>query len=511
MGLSPGTVLGFAWRLVLTLCVFYGALEWGKKQREADLVPCPEYAYEVRVQEIKSDNPLPKCTTKKIYDHCMESPYTDNTFLHVGSGTIPQDVFNNLHHPASPAKSSYIYTQSMKWDNNKTIESQCSKLYLTRTGSRQSQPNKCVAVSRIPEGVGSIVQHSYRTGYTALLTNQYLNDYARGHTFKEEIELLPPILNNLPKLIELFISKMGNPIKPDGSRRTAIVMVANDGVMDLMLNFMCSAEASGIDLSSIVVFVGTDDMLDLIEGMGAQAIYSPDLGSMPKHAAGSYLDSTFARMMWFKVTSVFLALTAGFEVLFQDVDLVWMNDPVPYLRGQSGDILFMDDGARTPRYTPFFVNSGFYYMKHNERTTFFMEKMIKSGPSEIGYSHSHQAVLIRHLAECVHFIGLQINVLNTDLFPSGQAYHERKNYIKKIQNHEFLPYVFHMCWTDNRENKVVYFKDVGLWYLPDEDPTCTASKGMLNYLQNKESSSALRDLCCKRERYYRLITDVTKK
>lgn len=46
------------------------------------------------------------------------------------------------------------------------------------------------------------------------------------------------------------------------------------------------------------------------------------------------------------------------QVLFQDVDLVWTHDPVPYFRSIDADISFMDDGARTPRYTPFFVNSG---------------------------------------------------------------------------------------------------------------------------------------------------------
>lgn len=46
---------------------------------------------------------------------------------------------------------------------------------------------------------------------------------------------------------------------------------------------------------------------------------------MPAHAAQGYLDDTFSRMMWFKTTSVFLALLSGFNVLFQDVDLVWLK------------------------------------------------------------------------------------------------------------------------------------------------------------------------------------------
>lgn len=84
----------------------------------------------------------------------------------------------------------------------------------------------------------------------------------------------------------------------------AIVMVANEGVMDLLLNFLCSAEEIHLDLKSVVVFVGDQKYVELVEGMGANAMYSPSLGSMPAHAAETYLDDTFSRF--------------GFEDLPQD-------------------------------------------------------------------------------------------------------------------------------------------------------------------------------------------------
>lgn len=52
--------------------------------------------------------------------------------------------------------------------------------------------------------------------------------------------------------------------------------------------------------------------------------------------------------------------------------------------------------------------------------------MLKSAPSEIAYTHSHQSVLIKHLAESVALWDLKVELLSRDLFPSGQAYHERK-------------------------------------------------------------------------------------
>lgn len=108
---------------------------------------------------------------------------------------------------------------------------------------------------------------------------------------------------------------------------------------------------------------------------------------------------------------------------------------------------------RTPRFTPFYVNSGFYFQKYNERTQFLMEKMLKS-ISEIAVTHSHQATLTRHLTEAHHLVGLQINVLAQEDYPSGIMFHHNKKYIERMKAHEVEPVVFHMCWTTSREEKV---------------------------------------------------------
>lgn len=93
--------------------------------------------------------------------------------------------------------------------------------------------------------------------------------------------------------------------------------------------------------------------------------------------------------------------------------------------------------------------------------------------------------------------------------------------VKKIQEHTYKPFVFHMCWTDNRMNKVVYFKDIGLWYLPDspekgsiQEDTCNSGKSMLKYalshsknnvgggVQESKEQGNIRDKCCMRDRYW---------
>jgi hypothetical protein len=127
--------------------------------------------------------------------------------------------------------------------------------------------------------------------------------------------------------------------------------------------------------------------------------------------------------------------------------------------------------------------------------------MLKCGVGEIAQTHSHQSTLIHYLSEATHLMGLKVHVLDDEEFPSGQAYHENKPFIKKMMAHEVRPYVFHMCWTDNRANKVVYFKEVNLWYLPDSD-TCSNPSSLAQTSLTLESDKNMRDFCCVRDKYW---------
>jgi len=49
-------------------------------------------------------------------------------------------------------------------------------------------------------------------------------------------------------------------------------------------------------------------------------------------ASQDYLDFVFVDMMWYKSFSLWMIIKRGFNVLFQDVDLVWFRDPFLYLK-----------------------------------------------------------------------------------------------------------------------------------------------------------------------------------
>jgi hypothetical protein len=72
-------------------------------------------------------------------------------------------------------------------------------------------------------------------------------------------------------------------------------------------------------------------------------------------------------MMMAKVIVVQVISMLGYDMLFQDVDIVWYSNPLDYFHSQTGasadyDIFFQDDGGHSVRYAPYSANSGFYYV-----------------------------------------------------------------------------------------------------------------------------------------------------
>lgn len=136
---------------------------------------------------------------------------------------------------------------------------------------------------------------------------------------------------------------------------------------------------------------------------------------MPSEAAKGYGDRRFVAMMLAKVFCVQMVSALGYDFLFQDVDIVWYKHPLEYFDKNPGfDIYFQDDGAHSTRYAPYSANSGFYYVRHNDRTQFFLTSVLMAGDLVIK-TDSHQQALIALLAEHASLYGLRVKVLSRDL------------------------------------------------------------------------------------------------
>ena len=156
------------------------------------------------------------------------------------------------------------------------------------------------------------------------------------------------------------------------------------------------------------------------------------------------------------------------------------------------------------RFGPLFTNTGFYFVRNTPKTLYMQERLIRAA-GEIDYTASHQATFIRHLVETHYLYNLPILILDDRDFPSGQMYHHQKEYVNEVKLHSKIPYVWHMCWTDNREQKVSYFKDIGMWFLQTADyheGLCENGPKLLEWTTTHQDSSRIVTACCTKGDYW---------
>jgi len=158
-------------------------------------------------------------------------------------------------------------------------------------------------------------------------------------------------------------------------------------------------------------------------------------------------------MMLAKVFCVQMVSALGYDFLFQDVDIVWYKHPLEYFDTNPGfDIYFQDDGAHSTRYAPYSANSGFYYVRHNDRTQFFLTSVLMAGDLVLK-TDSHQQALIALLAEHASLYGLRVKVLSRDLeeFPGTLAavggFMSDDAFSSSVPSLLMLVCCFMLCWV----------------------------------------------------------------
>lgn len=308
-------------------------------------------------------------------------------------------------------------------------------------------------------------------------------------------------LDSVQKELQELIKKT---VKPYNDK-IIVVMVCNFGQSELLINFACHARSNNFDTSAVLVFATDQETADLARSVGLAAYYDErNFESMPSEAARVYGDAKFTAMMVAKIVCVQLISHLGYDFLFQDVDILWYKHPLsdyfakPDHWSQKYDAIFQDDGGHSVRYTPYSANSGFYYVRHNDRTRAFLNTLLMSSDI-ILETDSHQQAMIAVLTEHVSLYGLRVKVVarEEEDMPGGYQWNMKSGkYMKAFFAGEIKPLIFHMSWTNNKGNKMKYFQQMGSWHVQE---MCIGKKKDEISGSGSSSSSDLTSTCCSAE------------
>jgi hypothetical protein len=146
-----------------------------------------------------------------------------------------------------------------------------------------------------------------------------------------------------------------------------MVMMVNNGYIDFFRNWVCSCDSRNIEVRSwTLVFTVDAEAADCVEQLGFTCYTDTvSYGDPGKDAVKVFGDPQFRALMFQKTAIVKDVIELGYNILFQDVDVVWMKDPLRYFLQPSHlhfDARFMYDG-QNELHAPLHVNTGFFWMK----------------------------------------------------------------------------------------------------------------------------------------------------
>lgn len=177
-------------------------------------------------------------------------------------------------------------------------------------------------------------------------------------------------------------------------------------------------------------------------------------------------------------------LTLGYSVLFSDVDVVWISNPIPHMLGESGHFVIQSDRPKALPDSPlnFNVNSGLYLARAAPPTIIALRAIIKYAYSiRRSEQKAFNYVLCGafkddHMGpggrvgstECIFaHAGTTAQVLPLDSFPNGSdrelwasSSHFAKDYPRVV--------AVHANYVVGREEKMQRIERIGYWFHSEE-------------------------------------------
>lgn len=262
-----------------------------------------------------------------------------------------------------------------------------------------------------------------------------------------------PFLTALPEMIGEVMELLGD-VKNKRNPKPLVVMATNYGHCSMVINWFCGLRKHKIAIPDHVVFAATKSLAELLTKLGITSYWHEGLGDFPKNAAAGYGNQDFGIMMMLKQFSVQVAMGAGRDVLFQDVDVTWIEDPIPELLEGANyhHAQFQDDGGRGAVFYPFFANSGFFFLRNDRLTMSFWDAVTMAMP---GTPAGNQIVVAYQLELYTRRHDFSVRILPREEYPSGRFIdHPLGMKDGVVRPTHDATKIMHFCWTHNLTDKV---------------------------------------------------------
>jgi len=246
-----------------------------------------------------------------------------------------------------------------------------------------------------------------------------------------------------------------------------LAMTFNSPYAPLFENWHRSCRHHGIDVRPRTVVFPMDPQADSVaRRLGYATFFDPEsYGDFQQRSEVKFGDGQWVDCLFMKSAVLDDMLAMGVDVLFQDADVIWRRNPIPYLQAKANlecwDFMFQKGGINAI-FQPLYYNSGFVYARSNEFSRLTWERVLDN--QCYCYVYRSQQVPVNIVMNAFRERGLRTCALEESLFVNGHLVPvEPKPDAGELHPQAF---VIHFNWNDGLATKLDRLSDNGVWY-PD--------------------------------------------
>jgi len=243
--------------------------------------------------------------------------------------------------------------------------------------------------------------------------------------------------------------------KPDD----VIVMISCNKFCPLLALWLLSCDQNNISVrDKTIVFTLDEQAHNKVIDIGLKSCLLDPQHYHPGGGSKNFGDRAFMQTMFYKNAVILDSIKLGANILFQDVDLIWLKDPLTYLKTKNpdSDVQIMNDGFNSRHY-PYYANSGFFYLRNTPVTHAIFETALHN-TTAIFKTAGHQPALNRILHHFAFHNLLELTVLAESLFLNGHLFNIKRGAHKNAKGWQKQGYAIHYSWTGNYKEKIENLK-----------------------------------------------------
>ncbi|MES1148926.1 MAG: putative nucleotide-diphospho-sugar transferase, partial [Bradyrhizobium guangdongense] len=192
--------------------------------------------------------------------------------------------------------------------------------------------------------------------------------------------------------------------------------------------------------------------------------------SLPTTADDEYAgfgSAPFSEISWAKIALIRRLIDAQEHVVYADLDIGWLRNPLPYLAevARQYPIAFQTEGL--PRFPPA-ICCGFISLRRSARTIELLDTLLaQSRQADHGKRIDDQAACQQLIGRDTSWLK-DICFLPEALFVNGLGYPLLQHAVAPVaMEHELQPYLFHANWTVGLESKRKLLAAAHCWFVDD--------------------------------------------